>query len=74
MARYWQAHLNNVEGVEGVHPTQTIPTKELNGETIKTTIRAVLLAEFALAVGSKIPPAFKPDEFVEEHVTFGCPQ
>ena len=57
-----------------MHPAQTIPAKELNGVTIKTAIRAVFPAGFALAVESKVPCAFKPGEFVEEHVAFGCPQ
>ena len=57
-----------------MHPAQTTGTKELDGMAIKTAIRAVVPAEFALAVGGKVPRAFKPDEFVEECVTFSRPQ
>ena len=63
-----------MEGVEGMHPTQTIPAKELDGETIEATIRAIVLAKFALAVGGKVPRALEPDELAEECVSFSCPQ
>ena len=73
LARYQQTYLNSVEGVERMHPAQTTPTKELDGETIEAAIHTIVLAEFALAVSSKVPCAFKSNQFVKEHVMFGCP-
>lgn len=56
-----------------MHSTHATSTKELDSEAINATIHAIIMAEFALAIG-RDPSPFKSDEFLEEGVTFSRPQ
>jgi hypothetical protein len=55
-----------------MHSSHTTVAKELDSDTIDTTIDAIPTAKFTPVVGED-PPAFKSDELVEESIAFGCP-
>jgi hypothetical protein len=67
-------YLNDMEGVEGMHPTETPSAQVLNANTVETTIMTGLTAELAAAVLSKDSPALQTNEGVEEKLSFLHPE
>lgn len=70
--RYQKTYFNSVEGVEGMHSAHTRTAKELDTQTVNTTVHAILTTEFALPIG-RDASAFKSDKFAKKIVAFGGP-
>jgi hypothetical protein len=62
--------MTRIKRVDSTHATRT---KELDGNTIETTIHAVFATKFATAIG-QYASAFKSYELLKEHITLRPPQ
>ena len=71
-SHYEKTHFNDMVGVERMYSAYAASTKEVDADTIDTTVETVVTAEFAFAF-SEDSSTFKSDELIEVGFAFGLP-